>query len=215
MGSRRVTTTLKRPLFPNWASIAITSLAAVAVVSLVWHLAEENRLLGEAEIAHVANAAPTRTPDVGDRLAAIDLVQLDGATATVTSLVAGGGVVAFLTTTCPFCEASLAQWGEVAATLAAAQIPFVAISLDNPEETRAFATDHGITWSLWAAHDSSRVRELRVNSVPVTAIVSPNAEITKIWRGQLRSADVDECLDAWDDCRASCIDEYDACILDC
>lgn len=203
MGSGRLTTTSKRPLFPNWASIAITFLAAVAVVSLVWHLAEENRLLGEAQIAHVANAAPARTPDVGDRLAPIGLVHLDGATATVTNLVAGGGVVAFLTTTCRFCEASLAQWGEVAATLGAAGIPFVAISLNDLEETRAFATEHGITWSLWTAADSSVIGELRVNSVPLTAIVSTDAEITQIWRGQVRSGDVEAILQAVSETRGS------------
>jgi peroxiredoxin len=196
MESGRLAASMSRPLLPNWASIAITSLAAIAVVSLVWHLSEQNRLLREAHVPGGVNAAATRTPLIGDRLPRIGLVQLDGATATVPDLVAGGGVVAFLTTTCPFCEASLPQWGEVAATLRDAGIPFVAISLDDPEETRAFVAEHGITWSLWTAADPSRAREFRVNAVPLTAIVSTNAEITQIWRGQLRGADVESILRA-------------------
>jgi hypothetical protein len=84
----------------------------------------------------------------------------------------------------------------VAATLGDAGIPFVAISLDDPEETRAYAAEHGITWFLWTAADSSSIRELRVNSVPLTAIVSTNAEITQVWRGQLRGADVEGILRA-------------------
>jgi peroxiredoxin len=84
----------------------------------------------------------------------------------------------------------------MAGTLTDAGIPFVAISLDDPEKTRTYATDHGITWPLWTAADSSRIRELRVSSVPVTAIVSTHAEITQIWRGQLRSASVEGILQA-------------------
>jgi peroxiredoxin len=203
MAGGRLASVTARPLLPTWASITVTVLAAVAVISLIQHfaeqneqLAEQNRLLRETQDRGAYTTAAPRTPAVGDRLPPVSLADLNGSMATVPTLFAQGGVVAFLTTTCPFCEASLPQWSNVAATLSEAGMPFVAISLHDLEATRAYATEHGIAWPIWVAADADSVRELRVNAVPVTAIVSSTAEITQIWRGQLLSADVELILQA-------------------
>jgi len=186
-----------RTILPNWASITVTVLASVAVVVLVQNLAQENRMLRATLLELTDTSATPRAPAVGDTLPAIRLVHVDGPDeATVGTLLPEGGVVAFLTTTCPFCEASLPQWNDMATSLSDAGVPFVGISLSDIEATRAYAAQHGITWPLWVVAEAASIRELRVSSVPVTVIVSAQVEIRQIWRGRLQSSDKENILQA-------------------
>ena len=174
-----------RPLLPNWGSVAITALAVIATLALVGSLAVQNRQLKQALALGEGGPAAARTPIVGDQLPSVQLISSAGEEQDLLDLVRGGGVVAFLTTTCRFCEASLPAWEKVAQGLAGTGTPFVALSLHGQEQTREFATSKGVAFPLWVLADPTERALLQINAVPVTALVSPTGEIRQIWRGQV------------------------------
>ncbi len=174
----------------KWATSTLVVLAAGAVGSLVWTLAEQNRVLKSA-VARLGSLNSSRpTLSAGDSVPSIELTDVQGRSQNLAELVHGGAVVAFLTTTCRFCESTLPAWTELSDRLATGGIPFVAVSLDDLEASKDFARSAGISWDLWAPSDPSATWDLGVSVVPLTVIVSSQGDIQEAWRGALSNDDV-------------------------
>ncbi|MFQ5744159.1 MAG: TlpA family protein disulfide reductase [Acidobacteriota bacterium] len=101
--------------------------------------------------------------------------------------------MAFLTTTCPYCEASIPVWSELAEDLSHAGIPFVGVSLHSLEQTRAFQSSQSIQWPLWVLSNPSEKSDLKVRSVPLTVLVGEDGQqMVAVWVGALKEQDVEE-----------------------
>lgn len=176
------------PILPGWASGVVTVLLAVFVAATVWTLVDNNRQMR----AYLEGLA-TQTTRVarndfasGDAFPALQVHDLSAQQHNVLELLPRGGFVAFVTTTCPYCELSLSQWSELAG-----DAPVVGLSLDSLEETQAFATTHGIEWQLVSLVASSEVRkEARVSAVPLTILIDRQGEIAQTWQGVVRRSDL-------------------------
>ncbi|HJO05173.1 MAG TPA: hypothetical protein QGG47_14495 [Acidobacteriota bacterium] len=97
---------------PEWVSSALLLTLCVGVAYVMWALASENREL-KSEISRLRDQSSTLglALQPGDALPTTLLDDLVGRPATLDALVPGGGVVAFLTTTCPFCKETLPNLG--------------------------------------------------------------------------------------------------------
>ncbi len=185
---------------PEWAGSALLLTLSMGVAYVMWSLATENREL-ESEIAQLRARSSMLGPSMqpGDELPIVSLSDLDGRPATLADLVPHGGVIAFLTTTCPFGKETLPAWGEVARAFAASDVPFVGVSLDDAEATRAYALELGVAWPLWVPEEPLVASaELRVPLVPLTILVGADTVVQRIWSGALSELDVAELLDALD-----------------
>ncbi len=164
----------------NTLVLALCALVAYSV----WSLAAANRTL-RAELADLRATTSVGSLGAGDRLPSVGLRALDGTTADLSELVAEGGVVAFLTTTCPFCEQTLPAWRALAERAANCGALFVALSLDDPETTRRYVEDLGAGLPLWAL-DVEETVPLPVERVPLPSCWMPAESLTGF--GSVRSA---------------------------
>ena len=174
--------------------------ALIFVVELVcayviWSLASENRLL-ERQLAQMRATSPVRMIAVGDTLPDTPLLGLDGTRDSLGSLLSAGGVVAFLTTTCPYCEATLPQWGRLAAASAGAGSAFVGVSLHALEQTRAYAAAHRIGWPLRVIAPDAEGQAPPVAAVPLTLVLDAGGTVRWLWRGPLDEEALQEAVRA-------------------
>ncbi len=172
---------------PDWAGSAMFLILAVGVTYVVWALANENRAL-EAEIARLRSQSSILGASMqpGDELPPVSLTNLAGRSAVLSDLAPGGGVIAFLTTTCPFCRQTLPAWNRLAAAYTASGVPFIGVSLDGAEPTRAYVAETGVAWQAWVSEDPlTASAELKVPLVPLTVLVGQNNVVERVWSGAL------------------------------
>ena len=189
---------MSRFRLPEWVGSALLLSLAMGVAYVMWGLATENRQL-KSELAELrAQSSILGTAmQPGDRLPTVPLTDLAGRPATLADLVPRGGVVAFLTTTCPFCKETLPAWGELARAYTARDVPFVGVSLDEVEPTRSYAHEMGVAWPLWVPEEPlAASAELKVPLVPLTVLVGDDGVVQRIWSGALSELAVTELLDA-------------------
>lgn len=189
-----------RRCMPEWISNALLLILAVGVAYVMWALASENREL-KSEIAQLRAQSSSLGPSLqrGDPLPTVLLADLAGRSASLSALVPRGGVITFLTTTCPFCKQTLPAWARIAEAYAANGVPFVSVSLDDAERTRSYVAELGISWPLWLPDDPATASaELQVSQVPLTILVGPDSAVERAWIGALVEADVDALLDLLD-----------------
>lgn len=181
---------MKKPLVPEWLSSALLLVGAAGVAFLIFSLVFENRDL-KVEISELraAAASAANMMSVDDVIPATLLSDMAGGTAQLSDLVGHGGVIAFLTTTCPYCEQTLPQWGDIAALSQERGVPFVAVSLHDATLTAAYAKGQGVEWPLWVVDELADATELGVSSVPFTVLVGADGEVSRVWLGALRDAD--------------------------
>lgn len=182
--------------FPSWISNAFVLVLTGVVAYVMYALVMENRELR----AQLAAFGTTSVDDLapGDPLPRLGLRSLEGTEASLPGLAGGGGVVAFLTTTCPFCEQTLPAWRTVAEASARRGVPFVGVSFHELEPTRAYVTERGITWPLWVADGAASADTARVHSVPFTVLIDSAGGVVRAWQGPLAPADVDALIAALD-----------------
>ena len=140
---------------PEWVNSALFLTLAVGTAYVMWALVSENREL-KSDIAQLrAQSSSTLGPSLqaGDTLPAVLLTDLAGRPSALSNIVPRGGVIAFLTTTCPFCKETLPAWERLAEAYAASGVPFVGVSLDDAERTRSYVTEMGVAWPLWLPYD--------------------------------------------------------------
>lgn len=169
-------------------------LAAAVIGYAAWSMASQNRALIEslAEIRRPGALEDQLGP--GDALPDVPLASLDGADTTTAQLAQRARVVAVLTTTCPFCEQSLAAWDEVARQLDAQGMGFAGISLHSPELTQAYVRDHEIGWPLLVIDATAKPR-LGVRAVPRTLVLGEDGVIDQVVSGRFDQEDGETVLE--------------------
>lgn len=190
---------------PEWASSALMLVVAAGAAFLIWSLAVENKQLN-AEITDLyveLNSLQETTAlqisfAAGDTIPDTPVVGLAGETATLSELVSRGGVIAFLTTTCPYCKEMLPVWAQLSEQYAARGVPFVGVMLDTAEATAQYGTEQFVEFPLWALVEPAAA-DLKVSIVPYTMLVESGAVVRGAWSGVLEQAETTMLAAALDD----------------
>ena len=177
------------PSRSSWLSNAIFLLAAIGVSWLIFSLAQENRQL-KAQLRQQQASPLELSMAAGESVPEVDLVNLEGGKGELRELMAEGGVLAFLTTTCPYCRETLPIWSELAAMYEDRGVPFVWVSLHDQALTEAYAREQGLERPMWLTADPDAVPELRVDAVPFTVLVGPGSTVEQVWLGPLTPPDI-------------------------
>jgi peroxiredoxin len=102
-------------------------------------------------------------------------------------------VLFVLTTTCPFCKATLPVWARLADSLhrlGTGHIRVIALSLDSVERTRRYATQHDLQFAV-ATFPNNKLRRLyRAGSVPQTVVLDAGGEVLYARVGRLEAGPV-------------------------
>lgn len=190
---------------PEWASSALMLVLAAGAAFLIWSLAAENQQLN-AEVTDLyaqLNALQETTAlqisiAAGDTIPDTPVVGLAGETATLSELVSRGGVIAFLTTTCPYCKEMLPVWAQLSDQYAERGVPFVGVMLDTAEATAQYVTEESVEFPMWALTDEATA-DLEVAIVPYTMLVEEGAVVRNTWSGVLDSTETAMLAAALDD----------------
>jgi peroxiredoxin len=97
-------------------------------------------------------------------------------------------VLFVLTTTCPYCKATLPVWARLADSLTRLpnhSIQVIAISLDSIEATRRYVEDHGLSYPV-ITFPSPKLRRLyRAGTVPETVVLDKEGRVLHARTGLL------------------------------
>lgn len=107
----------------------------------------------------------------------------------------------FLTTTCPFCRASLPAWKELTAEArAAGNVTVLGVVLDSAHLAEPYADEHALPFPLAVLEDQRYRRLFRVTRVPLTMVVDERGRVLIGRLGELTSrAAVDSVVNAMPD----------------
>lgn len=176
---------------PEWASSALMLVIAAGAAFLIWSLAAENQELNgqitdlRAQLNSLQETTALQISFVeGDTIPDTPVVGPAGETATLSELVSRGGVIAFLTTTCPYCKEMLPVWEQLWEQYAARGVPFVGVMLDTAEATAQYVTEQSVEFPLWALGEAATA-DLKVAIVPYTMLVEPGGVVRDTWPGLL------------------------------
>lgn len=120
---------------------------------------------------------------------------LAGDTMTVGEVADSGGkqLVFVLTTTCPFCQATLPVWAALADSvgrLVGKPTQVVALSLDSIPATARYVARHGLRYPVGRFPDWKVAQLFRARSVPQTLVLDHRGEVVFAHIGQLRPGPV-------------------------
>lgn len=181
----------------SWITNLLLIVMVAAVAYVMYGLVRENRAL-KARVAELESSPVGETLVAGADLPATPLASATGEEAVLDEMLATGGVVVFLTTTCPYCEATLPRWTDLAARFAERDVPFVGVSLDPRPATDEYARAHRLAWPLWVPADGfGAIPE--VVRVPLTVLVGADGTVLESWLGVLTPAQAEQILAALDD----------------
>lgn len=181
----------------SWLVRSLVGLATVGVAALIFFLAEQNRILKEELSNRAVEARRIDAPGLaaGQSLPPVSVEELAGRDQVELPVLLGrGGVIAVLTTTCPYCERTLPVWNELASVLDGEGLEFIGLSLHERALTTEYQERHDVPWPLWIL--SSSPRQLRVSAVPTTIAYSREGRVVGIWQGMLRSEQVADVVGA-------------------
>jgi peroxiredoxin len=131
------------------------------------------------------------TLTTGEVVPTFQAVTLTGDTLTVGERLDGGKqVLLLLTTTCPFCRATLPVWAQLADSIRQVRpdVEVIAVSLDSLDATRRYAEEQGLAMPVVTVPTRKLVRLLRAGRVPQTVVVDHEGRVLYGWTGLL-SAD--------------------------
>jgi len=131
------------------------------------------------------------TLTTGEVVPTFQAVTLTGDTLTVGERLDGGKqVLLLLTTTCPFCRATLPVWAQLADSIRQVRpdVEVIAVSLDSLDATRRYAEEQGLAMPVVTVPTRNLVRLLRAGRVPQTVVVNHEGRVLYGWTGLL-SAD--------------------------
>ena len=149
--------------------------------------AEYDRVLGLASTLHSGSVVP-----------AFRAATLNGDSVTIGEAPGPDTrqVLFVLTTTCPYCKATLPVWSRLADSLTRLpnhSIQVIAISLDSLQATRRFVTEHALSYPV-VTFPSPRLRRLyRAGAVPMTVVLDKDGRVLHARTGLL---DVPAVLDS-------------------
>lgn len=179
----------------DWASSALMLVMAAAAAFMIWSLAAENREMKQeiSDLYAELNALRETTAlqdslAEGDTIPDTPVVGLAGEMSSLAELTSRGGVIAFLTTTCPYCEETLPAWTRLADQYAARGVPFVGVVLGGATPVPDYASRHEIEWPLWTLDGSATAEDVGVSLVPYTALIAPGGHVKQAWSGVLEES---------------------------
>lgn len=168
--------------------LAVTVIAASALVVV---LAVKQTALNKAYAELKLRA--TR-PHPGYAVPAFTTRSLSGDTLTVgeSKDPAAKQVLFVLTTTCPYCRATLPVWAALADSLGhtSLHVRVLAISLDSLERTRRYVSEHQLRYTVVTFPNDKYQRLYRANSVPQTVVLDGAGAILYAHVGLLRAGPV-------------------------
>jgi len=190
---------------PEWASSALMLVIAAGATFLIWSLAAENQALNAqvtdlyAQLNSLQETTALQISFVeGDTIPDTPVVGLAGETAALSELLSSGGVIAFLTTTCPYCKEMLPVWARLSDQYAARGVPFVGVMLDTAGAAAQYVTEQSVEFPVWALAEPASA-DLKVAIVPYTMLVEPGAVVRETWPGVLDKAETAMLAAALDD----------------
>ena len=128
-----------------------------------------------------------RLLDPGSRAPAFKLPLLDRGEADLASLTAAGpAALAFFKVTCPVCQFAFPFLERIHA----AGFKVYGISQNNPEDTREFNQEFGITFPTLLDSEEKGFpvsNDYGISSVPTIFLVSPNAAIERVSEGWVKA----------------------------
>lgn len=120
-------------------------------------------------------------PQQGDYVPTFATTSLTGAPAVIGELPDSGRQVLFIfNTTCPYCEASLPAWQEIAAladTFTAYPVQVYGITLDPADESRSYAASHRLDFEIVSYPAPKLARLYRTRTVPQTLVLDHDGRI--------------------------------------
>ena len=128
------------------------------------------------------------TLTTGEVVPTFQAVTLTGDTLTVGERLDGGKqVLLLLTTTCPFCRATLPVWAQLADSIRQVRpdVEVIAVSLDSLDATRRYAEEQGMAMPVVTVPTRKLVRLLRAGRVPQTVVVNHEGRVLYGWAGLL------------------------------
>ncbi|MGH9371268.1 MAG: TlpA family protein disulfide reductase [Vicinamibacterales bacterium] len=126
----------------------------------------------------------------------LELMSLDGSSATIGESVTGAHEILFLyNTTCPFCRAIMPVWKQVADRALNAGSSVHGLSVDGVAETARYSREHELNFpTLILATDRTRAL-LGARAVPQTLVIDPEGRVVASWMGGLSPVVIDSLLD--------------------
>lgn len=181
---------------PTWWANAILLIVGCTAGAAIWSLVIQNQMLRQA-----LERRPVERPSTyesGEALPELPLTSLSGESRTIADITRSynATVVAFLTTTCPFCRESLPVWERVHNELRANGGSVIGISLDPVEETQRYVEEHTIAWPTYVISDLRERSTVKVPAVPVTLAIAEKLTISGVWMGVLAAEDAPAILSA-------------------
>ena len=131
-------------------------------------------------------------PHAGDAVPAFLATTVNGDTLTIGEGTdpAARQVLFVLTTTCPFCRATLPVWAVLADSLARlgkGHIRVVAISLDSLGQSRRYAAEHGIRYPVVTLLSEKLRRLYRARWVPQTIVLNSEGVVLFAHVGRIQA----------------------------
>jgi peroxiredoxin len=160
----------------------------LVTTAVIWSLVEQNRVL-KARINETTQIEDPRAFfAVGDLIPDVALVDTSGTRSSLLAELEGGGVIAFLTTTCPYCAESLAAWQHIEEHLREVNRPLIGVSLHPAGMTQEYVARRGVTFPVWTAESPAEQANLKVGAVPFTVAVDAEGRVQQVWRGSIDEA---------------------------
>ena len=156
---------------PKYRVSQVVPLGALAVaLALVGVLGTQNRSL-EQRYATLAEQA--RLPYPGLAVPAFDAATLAGDSVRIGESREGSAqILFFLTTTCPYCKATLPAWNRIASEAGSrGEFAIYGIQLDSAQSGLEYAEAHGLGFPLVTLPDPRIQQWYRVHIVPTTVVL--------------------------------------------
>jgi thiol-disulfide isomerase/thioredoxin len=178
-----------RRIVPTTTALGLTLTASLTLVVLLSiRLIELRRALGEARRQAIL-------PYRGYVVPTVHAVTLAGDSITIGALADTNGkqLVFVLTTTCPFCRATLPTWQTLvdsAGELEGGRIRIVAMSLDSLAPTTRYVTEHRIGYAVTTLVDWKLIQQFRARAVPQTLVLNHWGQVLFAHTGRLEAGPV-------------------------
>jgi peroxiredoxin len=167
------------------AARLIVPAGTAAALVLVVVLAVQNERL-RAELADLRYRSIR--PQAGEFVPAFVAPTMTGETVRIVSGdTATRQVLLVFTTTCRYCDASVAAWNNLARRVALEGGTVLGISLDSLEETRHYTGQHGLEYPVIRFPNETYRRMYRANSVPITMVIDGGGRVIYARMGVIES----------------------------
>jgi peroxiredoxin len=169
---------------PRFWTVTLTALLGAALVLVVILTGQNGGLRGDLEDLQYRNTRP----QAGQYVPAFRGATLDGDSVTVVpGDPSARQVLAVFTTTCPYCEASVPAWNQLAEELGPEGVPVIGISLDSLQAAAAYGATHGLRYPVVRFPSRAIQHMYRGGWVPATLVIDGEGRVLHSRMGQLDS----------------------------